>query len=157
MSSDKLNYSTIISPLFAENTYIAHLGDSGACLVIDPGIDPDAILSSLHEQQLKPAAILNTHGHADHIAGNGALKAAFPDCPLIIGAGDAYKLTDPQANLSANYGINLISPEADLLVHEPRETLLGRFGIGSIGYARPLGGTCRVCLSRNWPLGCLWR
>jgi glyoxylase-like metal-dependent hydrolase (beta-lactamase superfamily II) len=63
-------------------------------------------------------AILNTHGHSDHIAGNAAMKSQWPGCPLIIGVGDAHKLTDPYSNLSADYGIALVSPPADRTVEE---------------------------------------
>ncbi|MCU0978573.1 MAG: MBL fold metallo-hydrolase, partial [Pirellulaceae bacterium] len=70
----------------------------------------------IEQLQLSPAAILNTHGHADHIAGNAALKQRWPECPLVIGADEASKLTDPAGNLSGSYGIGLISPAADRLV-----------------------------------------
>ena len=53
--------------------------------MVDPGFDPDSILAILQREGLGLAAILNTHGHTDHIAGNAALKAAFPEAPLIIG------------------------------------------------------------------------
>jgi glyoxylase-like metal-dependent hydrolase (beta-lactamase superfamily II) len=46
------------------------------------------------------------------------MKDRWPDCPLVIGAGDADKLTDPQANLSAPFGMRLISPPADVLLSE---------------------------------------
>lgn len=65
-----------------------------------------------------PRAILNTHGHGDHIAGNGAMKQRWPDCPLVIGRGDAPMLTDPQLNLSAQYGIPLVSPAPDATVDD---------------------------------------
>lgn len=103
---------------FDENTYIIHLGAQRDCWVIDPGLEPGKILQYLEEHQLAPAAILNTHGHSDHIAGNATLKEKWPDCPLVIGEGDAYKLTDPEANLSAQFGLSLISPEADSTVVE---------------------------------------
>lgn len=118
MPENQIIVETIVSPLFAENTYISHLGDSQECIVVDPGIDPESILALIRGRNLTPRAILNTHGHADHIAGNGTLMAAFPDCPLIIGEGDAFKLTDPAANLSAGYGLALVSPPADELVRE---------------------------------------
>ena len=38
--------------------------------------------------------------------------------PLVIGAEDAYKLTDPEANLSAPFGLPLVSPPADATVAE---------------------------------------
>lgn len=108
----------IESPMFAENCYIAHLQGRSDCLVFDPGLDPGEILAYLDERRLTPAAILNTHGHADHIAGNGTLKDRFPDVPLMIGAGDASKLTDPMENLSGQYGLPFTSPPADRLLHE---------------------------------------
>jgi hydroxyacylglutathione hydrolase len=113
-----LQIHTIVSRLFAENTYIAWLPGQTTCLIIDPGLDPEAILEFLQAQQLTPAAILNTHGHADHIAGNRALKEAYPGAPLIIGSGDANMLADAMANLSGPFGMPIISPPADRLVYE---------------------------------------
>jgi glyoxylase-like metal-dependent hydrolase (beta-lactamase superfamily II) len=109
----------VISPPFDENTYIAHLAGRDDCIVIDPGFDPDMILDYLDGRGLTPAAILCTHGHSDHIAGNAALKERWPSVPLVIGVGDASKLTDPRGNLSAAFGARLISPAADRTVDEP--------------------------------------
>jgi len=109
---------SIPSMPFDENTYLAYLEGRKDCLVFDPGTEPNKIFEAIDERQLTPAAILCTHGHADHIAGNGELKERWPDCPLIIGAGDAYKLIDPVGNLSAGYGFNFVSPPADQTVVE---------------------------------------
>ena len=108
----------IESRLFSENCYIAHLANRQDCLVFDPGLDPGEILDYLNGRNLRPAAILNTHGHADHIAGNGVLKQRFPEAPLLIGHGDASKLTDPMGNLSGQYGLPFTSPRADRLLRE---------------------------------------
>jgi hydroxyacylglutathione hydrolase len=109
---------TLVSQPFQENTYIVWRDAAAGALVIDPGLEPDLIFDFLKEHQLRPAAILNTHGHADHIAGNAPLKEAFPDVPLIIGAGDAPLLADAYANLSAPFGFAIVSPPADRLVRE---------------------------------------
>ena len=105
--------ATIVSVPFEENTYILHYSDRVDCLVIDPGLEPVKIFKYLDDHQMVPAAILCTHGHSDHIAGNAELKARWPDCPLLIGHGDAVKLTDPVLNLSAGFGVHLVSPPAD--------------------------------------------
>lgn len=116
--ADGLQIHTLVSMPFAENSYIVRVAGREDCLVIDPGLEPDLILEALREDQLGVAAILNTHGHADHIGGNEALKQAFPEAPLIIGAGDADMLGDADLNLSAPFGMAVLSPPADRLVRE---------------------------------------
>ena len=111
-----LQIASIVSQPFEENTYIAYLDNSAHCLVFDPGFDPEAILKRLEALGLEPAAIINTHGHVDHIAGNAMLKERWPEVPLVIGQGDAQMLADPKKNLSAGYGLSVTSPPADALV-----------------------------------------
>ena len=113
-----LQVRTIVSRPFEENTYVVWLDGRADALVIDPGLEPDLILDVLAEHGMTPAAILNTHGHADHIGGNEAMKRAFPDAPIVIGELDAVMLTDPMANLSAVFGAPVISPPADATVKE---------------------------------------
>src|SRR5947209_8768441 len=116
--SEPLQIHTIVSMPFGENTYIVWRPGRSDALVIDPGLEPEPILAFLDEQGLRPAAILNTHGHADHIGGNAALKAAYPDAPLLIGKNEARLLTDADANLSAPFGMPIVSPAADRLAAE---------------------------------------
>lgn len=111
-----LSVHSIESMPFQENTYIAYRTGQAECLVIDPGFEPGKILDVLDQHKLQPKAILNTHGHSDHIAGNAAMKQKWPEIPLIIGHGDADKLTDPVKNLSRPFGGDLISPPADQTV-----------------------------------------
>jgi glyoxylase-like metal-dependent hydrolase (beta-lactamase superfamily II) len=113
-----LQIHTIVSQPFEENTYIVWQPPKSDALVIDPGLQPDLILDFLREQGLNVMAILNTHGHADHIGGNADVKAAFPQAPLLIGKGDAIMLTDADANLSAPFGMPITSPLADRMVRE---------------------------------------
>jgi hydroxyacylglutathione hydrolase len=115
---EPLQIHTIVSMPFEENTYVSWLKGRSEALVIDPGLEPDLILDFLRDQQLTPVAILNTHGHADHIGGNLALKRNFPNAPLIIGKNDAHMLTDADANLSAPFGMPITSPPADRTVCE---------------------------------------
>ncbi len=109
---------TLVSMPFEENTYVVWTEGRSDAVVFDPGLEPDLILDFLREEGLTVAAILNTHGHADHIGGNGALKDAFLDAPLLIGAGDQNMLADADANLSAPFGLPITSPPADRTVIE---------------------------------------
>ena len=110
--------TAIESMPFGENSYVIWRQGHSDALVIDPGFDPRSILEVLERHGLGLAAILNTHGHADHIAGNQAMKEAFPAAPLIIGSNEVDLLHDPQANLSATFGLPVLSPAADRLVRD---------------------------------------
>jgi glyoxylase-like metal-dependent hydrolase (beta-lactamase superfamily II) len=109
---------TVVSDPFAENSYIVWRDGGREAFVVDPGFEPEPILEFLAERGLTCIAIVNTHGHVDHIAGNAAMKHAFPEAPILIGPGDAIMLTDAVVNMSAGYGIPIISPSADRLVKE---------------------------------------
>src|SRR5262249_17442035 len=78
-------------------------------------------LEFLASRGLSLESILNTHGHADHIAGNEAMKSAFPDAQLVIGVNDVPLLTDPGLNVSRSYGFEVVSPPPDQVVREPDE------------------------------------
>ena len=106
-------FLVVVSEMFGQNTFIAYSSDREDCLVFDPGLQPDDIISALETENLTPAMMLITHGHADHIGGIGALKKRWPDCPIVIGHGDAKKLIDADLNLSAGYGMPITSPPAD--------------------------------------------
>ncbi|MCE9553450.1 MAG: MBL fold metallo-hydrolase [Planctomycetes bacterium] len=110
--------SVFVSPPFQENTYVVHLPGRDDCLIVDPGFTPREVIDHIDQLGLKPAAILLTHGHSDHIGGNAAMKRRWPDCPIIIGRGDAPKLTDPWQNLSGQFGLPMVSPPADRLVDD---------------------------------------
>ncbi len=73
MKIAELCVQTIESQPFAENTYIAHRVDEADCIIVDPGFEPEKVLAFLDREQLVPVAILNTHGHRDHIGGNQAM------------------------------------------------------------------------------------
>jgi len=99
------------------NCYLIIWKPSGQGIVIDPGEEPDRILNRIRELGFMVTAIVNTHGHGDHIGANHALKAAT-SAPLLIGRNEAAMLTDPWLNLSAQLDSPVVSPPADRLLDE---------------------------------------
>ncbi|QEL16508.1 MBL fold metallo-hydrolase [Limnoglobus roseus] len=114
----RVQIETIESQPFSENSYLVWPDGGREAFVIDPGFEPELILEQLAAKNLRLAAIVNTHAHLDHIAGNTAMKEAFPDAPIIIGHGEATFLGDPKLNRSAFYGMPLTSPPADRTVKD---------------------------------------
>ena len=51
------------------NCYFAINDDTKEVIVIDPGASAKELAKKVQEEQLKPVAILLTHGHFDHATG----------------------------------------------------------------------------------------
>jgi hydroxyacylglutathione hydrolase len=99
-----------------ENSYVLGCPTTRKAVFIDPGGDVPQLLRMVQELKLDPIAILQTHGHADHIGGISDLKAAT-GLPVLIHAEDAGMLTDPERNLSAYFYEPLVAPPADQLLN----------------------------------------
>ncbi len=52
-------------------SYLIICSQSGKALGVDPGISPESLLSVVRERELTLDILANTHGHGDHVAGNG--------------------------------------------------------------------------------------
>ena len=77
-----------VSPLPAfEDNYIWTLrDDAGRAIVVDPG-EAGPVLAAA-DAGLRPAAILLTHHHGDHIGGVGELLQRWPGLPVVAPADD---------------------------------------------------------------------
>ena len=83
---------------FATNCYILAPGAGQECVIVDPGIGVvDTVAAVLAEHRLRPAAVLLTHGHLDHVysvtpvcRGGGAAYL-----PAFVHTEDRYRLADP--------------------------------------------------------------
>ena len=80
---------------YQTNCYIVWDGASDCCAVIDPGYDPQRILTHLDKRGLNLDAILLTHGHFDHVGAVEALVKAT-GCKLWMSQSDYTQFKTPQ-------------------------------------------------------------
>lgn len=108
--------NTLVLGDFATNCYCVRPGEKARqCLVIDPGMEPAALLQYLQTGRLEPVMIALTHGHVDHIAGVEALRELWPKAKTAIHRDDADMLGDPNKNLSLMAGSMVMARPADIL------------------------------------------
>ena len=99
------------------NCYIVSCEQTLQAAVIDPGGSAETILAEINKANLNVEYIINTHGHADHIAANDAIKQAT-GAKVLIHHEDANMLTNAQLNLSMYIGDGIVCQPADRLLHD---------------------------------------
>ena len=94
-----------VGPVSA-NCYI--FGDDATrdVFVIDPGGEPDRILAALRRLDANPVAIVNTHGHFDHVQAVDAVRRATR-VPFWIHEAERPVLETGPARARALFGIDL--------------------------------------------------
>jgi glyoxylase-like metal-dependent hydrolase (beta-lactamase superfamily II) len=85
---------------WATNCYVVATGPGEECVVIDPGMDATAgVTDVVREHRLRPAAVLISHGHIDHMFCVAPVAGAY-DATAYIHPADRAMLTDPMSGLS---------------------------------------------------------
>ncbi len=83
------------------NCYLVAPSINSECIIIDPGQNAlPGIKDVIAEQNLKPIAVLVTHGHLDHMWSVFPVAAGY-EIPAFIHGSDRHLLSDPGAGLSA--------------------------------------------------------
>ncbi|NMC35973.1 MBL fold metallo-hydrolase [Candidatus Beckwithbacteria bacterium] len=72
------------------NCYLL-IAENKETLIIDPGDDADLIAQKISEEQLKPLAMLATHGHFDHVMAAFELQENF-NIPFLLDPKDEFLL-----------------------------------------------------------------
>ena len=97
-----MQVETIVVGPLGVNCLVIDCGN-GEGVVIDPGADPDRVLAVVNRLKLKIGAVINTHGHFDHVGGNKAVLAAT-GARLLIHPADAPQLKRA-AEIATMYGV----------------------------------------------------
>ena len=103
----------IVVGMMETNCYIAGDEKTGEVFIIDPGSDHKKIKNLIKSKNLTAKAVVNTHGHGDHIGSDGDFGL-----PVWIHELDAEFLQDPSKNLSGMFGFLLRTKPADRLLKE---------------------------------------
>jgi hydroxyacylglutathione hydrolase len=77
-------------------------------VVIDPGDEPDRILTALAGAGARPVALLHTHAHFDHISGTGEV-ARMTQAPIRLHPADR-PLYDALPDQAAVFGLRVAPP-----------------------------------------------
>jgi glyoxylase-like metal-dependent hydrolase (beta-lactamase superfamily II) len=95
------------------NSYLIIDSQNMNCIIVDPGGRPRNLIDYIDGHNLIPKLIVNTHGHLDHIEGNGIIKERY-NLQIAVGEADSGMLTDPVLNLSRFAGKDIVSPPASI-------------------------------------------
>ena len=82
------------------NCYILACVSGAQAVIIDPGDQADKIKAVLNKHKLKPAMVINTHGHYDHIGSDDEFGVL-----VYVHKNDLPMLLDARKNLSANFSL----------------------------------------------------
>lgn len=127
-----MKYELVVVGALETNCYLVYCEETRACAVIDPGADPEKIIAAIADLELKPAIVLNTHGHVDHIGGNGEIVRKY-GVPLAMAKADTGMLqVSDYIELSLLLGAH-DSPAPDRLLGEGDEITVGTVSLRVIG------------------------
>ena len=108
---------------FQVSAYVVVAGEEA--MIVDAPEGADEIIAFCDRRKLVPRVLVNTHGHADHIIANAAMKKHWKDLAIVIGEGDAPMLGSPTKNLSILLMSWIKSPAADRLLADSDTVAVG--------------------------------
>ncbi|MBU0491715.1 MAG: MBL fold metallo-hydrolase [Chloroflexi bacterium] len=121
----------IIIPLvvgnLATNCYVVGDPETKKGIIIDPGGDAEQIMNAVQRAGLDIVAIVDTHGHFDHVMANEVVQE-LTGAPIAIHPADAPMLTDPKKGFGmfAMFFGNLPGgPPAEVLLNDGDEVRFG--------------------------------
>lgn len=116
-----MEIQTVVVGPYKENCYILWKDDTHA-LVIDPGANPDKIISFIEERNGVVDDIFLTHAHFDHIGAVDALVKKY-NCPVYMNPLDEEMLRDPIKNES--HYLNVTCKSEIIPIPEGKQILSG--------------------------------
>ena len=114
-----------VGPLNA-NCFILGCEESKEGVVVDPGGNPEKIIAAVTGLGLRITYVINTHGHFDHVGGNGKVLAHTGAEFLIHG--DDVRFLSMASNVAVKYGVTAEnSPDPDRLLVDGMIISFGKY------------------------------
>lgn len=116
-------HSFTIGPL-ETNAYLVVDEGTRQALLIDPGLESEDMYNIIRAEGLELCAIVNTHGHFDHVCGNAFFKAKT-GAPVLI-HGEDVAMMRQAAQQALTFGFQVPTPPPpDRLLTEGDEVVVG--------------------------------
>ena len=106
--------------MIGTNCYIVYNDDSRNAVIIDPGDDGAKIIERVRKLNVKPQALLLTHGHFDHIMAAGDVASGL-NIKIYILEQEKALIMDAGLNCSAGLYGNGYAIEPDVLIKDRQE------------------------------------
>lgn len=114
-----MHVECLVLGLYETNCYVVRADEKcHEVVIIDTGLDMSGVAEHLRVHQLKPVAVVLTHGHVDHIVGAASIRTNWSNVRVYIHKLDAKMLTDATINLSLMHGSSFVTEPADVIVGE---------------------------------------
>ncbi len=104
--------------------YIVSCEKTGKAAIIDPGGDEEKILDACRKENLDVEYIIATHGHPDHVCGNGPIQEAT-GAKIIMHKDDAEFFARPEIKDYFSMLGLAESPPADIIVEDGDTITIG--------------------------------
>ncbi len=104
--------------------YVISCEKTKVTAIIDPGGDEDKLIDYCNQNDLALKYIIATHGHPDHVCGNGRIQEATGAKIIMHEADEAYFSDPPVKQYFSQLGLPS-SPPADIIVKDGDTIELG--------------------------------
>lgn len=139
----KLVCKSQVLGLVQTNCYYLYEEETKECVIVDPADEAGRIEEFIEKKELKPTAILLTHGHFDHIMAVEPIRRRY-EIPVYAAAAERETLADGMINLSLQLESGgAVSIEADHWLTDGQEIeLLGETVRCILTPGHTVGGMC---------------
>lgn len=112
-----MQVETFVVPPLDNNVYLLYDEQTKEAILIDSSLGADRVLTRLRERGLSLKFLVNTHGHADHVADNANIRKET-GAKLGIHEADAYRLVQVSREKREYLEEPPLPSKADVLLKE---------------------------------------